>query len=75
MNWGEMFFSFRGRINRKVYWLGGLAVSSAGLGLFGLVSYLATGNAFAPELWNRSADHVALWLPIWLDYYALLFWP
>ena len=33
MSWGEIFFGFRGRINRKVYWLGSLAVSVAGLAL------------------------------------------
>ena len=75
MSWVDIFFSFRGRINRKAYWLAGFAVSAAGLGLVGLISYLAMGSAFAPEVWNRSADHVGLWLPVWIAYYAILFWP
>ena len=75
MSWVDIFFSFRGRINRKVYWLGCLALTVAAQCLIGLLSYLATGHVLAPAVWDRSADNVGLWLPVWIAYSALLFWP
>ncbi len=75
MSWVDMFFSFRGRINRKTWWLGGLALTVAAQCLIGLLSYLATGHVLAPAVWDRSADNIGLWLPVWIAYYALLFWP
>ncbi len=75
MSWGDVFFAFRGRINRKVYWGASVLLAIAGACFVGLLSYLATGNAFAPEVWQRPADKAGLWGPVWLAYFGFLVWP
>lgn len=75
MSWGDVFFGFRGRINRKTWWLGVIAVEALGIAFGALLAYLATGNPFAPEVWERPADKAALWGPVWLAYYGFLVWP
>ena len=75
MSWGDIFFGFRGRINRKVYWAGSVAVGVAGFLFAALLAYLATGNPLAPEVWERPADKSALWGPVWLAYFGFLVWP
>ena len=75
MSWGDIFFAFKGRINRKVYWAGTVLVGIAGLLFAALLSYLATGNPLAPEVWQRPADRVSLWEPVWLAYFGFLVWP
>jgi uncharacterized membrane protein YhaH (DUF805 family) len=75
MSWGEIFFGFSGRINRKTYWLASLVLAVAGFLFLGLLSSLATGNALAPQIWDRSAENASVWLPVWAAYYAFLFWP
>jgi uncharacterized membrane protein YhaH (DUF805 family) len=75
MSWGDVFFAFRGRINRRTWWIGLLLVEALGVGFGALLAYLATGNPFAPEVWERPADKAALWGPVWLAYYGFLVWP
>ncbi len=75
MSWGDIFFGFRGRINRKVYWAGSVLAGIAGLLFAGLLAYLATGNPFAPEVWERPADKAGVWGPVWLAYFGFLVWP
>jgi uncharacterized membrane protein YhaH (DUF805 family) len=75
MSWGEIFFGFRGRINRKIYWLGSVAVAIAGLLFIALLAYLATGNPTAPEVWQRPADKSGVWVPVWAAYFLFLAWP
>ncbi len=75
MSWGDIFFGFRGRINRKVYWAGWALVTVAGLLFACLLAYLATGNPFAPEVWEKPADKSAVWGPVWVAYFGFLVWP
>lgn len=75
MSWGDIFFGFQGRINRKTYWLASLLVAIAGLLFNALLSYLATGNPIATEVWERPADKSSVWAPVWLAYFAFLVWP
>jgi uncharacterized membrane protein YhaH (DUF805 family) len=75
MSWGEIFFGFRGRINRKSYWLGSILVAIAGLLFVALLAYLATGNPNAPEVWQRPADKSGVWAPVWMAYFLFLAWP
>src|SRR5579883_908815 len=75
MSWGDILFGFRGRIGRKTFWAGGIIISLAALGFNALLSYLATGDALSADVWNRSADKITLWLPLWLAYFAFLAWP
>jgi uncharacterized membrane protein YhaH (DUF805 family) len=75
MSWGEVFFSFEGRINRKVYWIASILVAIAGLIFNALLTYLATGRPFASEVWDRPADKMIIWVPVWIAYFAFLAWP
>ncbi len=75
MSWGDIFFGFRGRINRKTYWAGSVAVGVAGFLFAALLAYLATGNPLAPEVWERPADQSNVWGPVWLAYFGFLVWP
>jgi len=75
MSWGDIFFGFRGRINRKIYWAGSVLVGLAGFLFAALLAYLATGNPFAPEVWERPADKASIWAPVWLAYFGFLVWP
>jgi uncharacterized membrane protein YhaH (DUF805 family) len=75
MSWGEIFFGFSGRINRKAYWLASTAVVTAGLFFVALLAYLATGNPAAPEIWQRPADKSGVWAPVWVAYFLFLAWP
>jgi uncharacterized membrane protein YhaH (DUF805 family) len=75
MSWGEIFFGFHGRINRKTYWLASILVAIAGLSFNALLSYLATGNPVAPEVWQRPPDKSAIWAPVWLAHFLFLAWP
>jgi uncharacterized membrane protein YhaH (DUF805 family) len=75
MSWGDIFFSFRGRINRKVYWAGSVLVGLLGFLFAALLAYLATRNPLAPEVWERPADKASIWAPVWLAYFGFLAWP
>ena len=75
MSWGDIFFGFRGRINRKIYWAGSVLVGLAGFLFAALLAYLATGNPLAPEVWERPADKGSIWGPVWLAYFGFLVWP
>ncbi len=75
MSWGDIFFGFRGRINRKTYWAGSVLVGVAGFLFAALLAYLATGNPLAPEVWERPADKSGIWGPVWLAYFGFLVWP
>ena len=75
MSWGEIFFGFHGRINRKTYWIGSILVAIAGLSFSALLTYLATGNPLAAEVWQRPADKSAIWMPVWLAYLLFIAWP
>jgi uncharacterized membrane protein YhaH (DUF805 family) len=75
MSWGEIFFGFTGRINRKAYWLASIAVTMAGLLFIALLAYLATGNPAAPEVWQRPTDKSSVWAPVWMAYFLFLAWP
>jgi uncharacterized membrane protein YhaH (DUF805 family) len=75
MSWGEIFFGFHGRINRKTYWLASILVAIAGLLFNALLSYLATGDPIASEVWERAAEKSSIWTPVWLAYFAFLAWP
>lgn len=75
MSWGDVFFGFKGRLNRKTYWLASIAASIAALAFNALLCVMATGDLFAPAVWQRPADRIALWLPVWLAYFAFLAWP
>src|SRR5215470_13886110 len=75
MGWSEFFFGFGGRINRKSYWLGSFIIAAAGLFFIALLAFLATGNAAAPEIWQRPADKSGVWVPIWAVYFLFLAWP
>ncbi len=75
MSWGDVFFGFRGRINRKTYWGASFLVAIAGILFTALLTYLATGNPFAPVVWERPADQSNVWGPVWLAYFAFLVWP
>lgn len=75
MSWGDIFFGFRGRIDRKTWWSGFLLVKIAGLLFAALLAYLATGAPLAPEVWGRPADKASVWGPVWLAYFGFLVWP
>ncbi len=75
MSWGDILFGFRGRIDRKTYWAGSVLVGLAGLLFAGFLSYLATGNPLAPDVWERPADKSGIWGPVWLAYFGFLVWP
>ncbi len=75
MSWGDVFFGFLGRINRKTYWAASILVSIAGLLFTALLSYLATGNPMAPEIWEKPADKIGIWAPVWAAYFVFLAWP
>jgi uncharacterized membrane protein YhaH (DUF805 family) len=75
MSWGDIFFGFRGRINRKTYWAGSFLVAIAGLVFNALLTYLATGNPIAPAVWERPAEQSNIWAPVWIAYFAFLAWP
>jgi uncharacterized membrane protein YhaH (DUF805 family) len=75
MSWGDIFFGFQGRINRKIYWAGSVLVSVAGLLFAALLAYLATGNPLAPEVWQKPTDKASIWGPVWLAYFGFLVWP
>jgi uncharacterized membrane protein YhaH (DUF805 family) len=75
MSWGDIFFAFRGRINRKTYWIASFLVAIAGILFNGLLAYLATGDPIAPAIWERPADQSSIWAPVWIAYFAFLAWP
>jgi uncharacterized membrane protein YhaH (DUF805 family) len=75
MSWGEIFFGFRGRINRRAYWLGSIVVAIAGLLFVALLAYVATGNPAAPEVWQRPAGKSGVWAPVWAAHFLFLAWP
>ncbi len=75
MSWGEVFFGFHGRINRKTYWFASILVAIAGLLFNALLTYLATGSPVAPEVWQRPADKSGVWAPVWIAYFLFLAWP
>ncbi len=75
MSWGEIFFGFHGRIDRKTYWFATILAGIAGLCFNALLAYLATGNPFSPDVWQRPADKSAIWAPVWLAYFLFLAWP
>jgi uncharacterized membrane protein YhaH (DUF805 family) len=75
MSWGEIFFGFHGRINRRTYWFASILVALAGLLFNALLAYLATGNPIAAEVWQRPAEKSGLWVPVWLAYFLFIAWP
>ncbi len=75
MSWGEIFFGFHGRINRRTYWFASILLTLAGLLFNALLAYLATGNPVAAEIWQRPADKAGIWLPVWIAYFLFLAWP
>ncbi len=75
MSWGDIFFGFRGRIDRKTWWSGFLLVKIAGLLFAGLLAYLATGAPLASEVWERPDDKASVWGPVWAAYFGFLVWP
>jgi uncharacterized membrane protein YhaH (DUF805 family) len=75
MSWSDVLFGFHGRITRKTYWLGAFVITIAGLAFNALLSYLATGSLFSPAVWERPADQISVWFPVWAAYLALLAWP
>ncbi len=75
MSWGEVFFGFHGRINRKTFWFGWLSVSIAGLLFIALLANLATGDPASPDIWRTPAGKESVWVPVWLAWLAFLAWP
>jgi uncharacterized membrane protein YhaH (DUF805 family) len=75
MSWGEVFFGFHGRLSRKTYLFAIILVNIAGLIFTATLSYLATGNPFAPEVWQAPTDKAGIWVPVWLASFAFLAWP
>src|SRR3974377_1365335 len=75
MSWGEVFFGFRGRINRKTFWFASILVNIAGLLFIALLAYLATGNPISPDVWRTPPDKAGVWAPVWLPSFAFLAWP
>ncbi len=75
MTWGEVFFGFHGRINRKTFWFASILVNIAGLLFIALLADLATGNPISPDVWRTPADKAGVWAPVWLASFAFLAWP
>jgi uncharacterized membrane protein YhaH (DUF805 family) len=75
MSWGEIFFGFHGRINRKTYWLASILLTLAGLLFNALLAYIATGSPAAADIWQRPADKAGIWAPVWIAYFLFLAWP
>jgi len=75
MSWGEVFFGFHGRINRKTFWLASLMVNIAGISFIALLTYIATGDPISPDVWRTPADKARLWAPVWLAYFVFIAWP
>ncbi len=75
MTWGEVFFGFHGRINRKTFWFGSILVNIAGMLFIALLAYLATGDPISPDVWRTPADKAGVWMPVWLASFAFLAWP
>lgn len=70
-----LYLNFEGRINRRTYWLATLPLTISALGLVAFLSSLFTGDPFSPDIWQRPADKIATWLPVWLAYFGFLAWP
>jgi len=75
MSWGEVFFGFHGRINRRTFWFASILVNIAGLLFIALLADLATGNPVSPDVWRTPADKGGVWAPVWLASFAFLAWP
>jgi uncharacterized membrane protein YhaH (DUF805 family) len=71
----QIFFSFRGRIGRKTYWLAGLALNIFGLCVHACVSYLLTGEFFSLYVWRMLPGGEQYWMPVWGAYYLAAIWP
>ena len=75
MSWPEVFFGFHGRINRGTFWFGWFSVSTAGVLLIALLSYLATGSLASTDVWLAAPGKEGLWVPVWLAWLGFLAWP
>ena len=75
MSWGDIFFAFSGRMDRKAYWTASVAIAAAGLAFAALLTDLATGHPFSRNVWMRSADSFSIWFPVWVAYFGLIAWP
>jgi uncharacterized membrane protein YhaH (DUF805 family) len=75
MSWAEVFFGFYGRINRKTFWAGWLAVSVAGALLIALLASLATGDSLSSDVWRTPEGKESTWVPVWLAWLAFMAWP
>jgi uncharacterized membrane protein YhaH (DUF805 family) len=75
MSWGEVFFGFHGRIGRKTFWAGWLAISVAGALLIAFLAELASGDPLSPDIWHTPAGKEGTWVPVWLAWLAFLAWP
>jgi uncharacterized membrane protein YhaH (DUF805 family) len=53
MDWKHLFFSFRGRINRKPFWLGNVAVIGVGWGVLAMVGFPQFARAIRGSTSNR----------------------
>ena len=71
MSWGELFFGFHGRINRKTWWLASTAVGLAGLPFNALLAYLAG----TPDILQGTPGRSGNLELIWLANIAFLAWP
>jgi uncharacterized membrane protein YhaH (DUF805 family) len=75
MSWGEVFFGFHGRINRRTFWAGWIAANVAGVLLMALLAWLVTGDPVSTDVWLTPADKKNVWVPVWGAWLAVLAWP
>jgi uncharacterized membrane protein YhaH (DUF805 family) len=75
MSWGEVFFGFHGRINRRTFWIGWILTRIVGAALVALLSYLITGDPVSPDVWLAPAGKGSLWMPVWSAWLMLVAWP
>jgi uncharacterized membrane protein YhaH (DUF805 family) len=75
MDFGQLLFSFSGRISRKTYVIAILVFSLVGLGAMSAASALVTGDPLSPAFWDFRRENVGVWGPVYGGVMLLALWP
>ena len=73
VSWAEFFFSFKGRVSRRSFWLGFLTILIVAVSLFGILALMLGTAAFElkEDVWHPTR----LFKNIYWLMGALLYWP